>query len=293
MIVMPRKYKRDAREMKFPGKGLLLRLLAVRYGEKPRDKIDLFITALLRTFPGILRTRHPKMWGKLSRPLSGVFRIKVNGVKYVLRDYVGLLVAINEFEAWMWRYLRLRSGETLIDVGAHIGKYALQAAKVVGERGLVIAVEPDRENFKALVLNAKLNNLKNVIALNIAAWSRDEMLRLFRAGDSGHHSVKYDFGLGFTKVRARPLDRVVEELGAKHIDWIKVDVEGAEYEALLGLKETLKRFKPKVIAEVKEKNLKKVLLLMRNLNYIAVPIKECPEYYYFEPLHWGRTTWSK
>jgi hypothetical protein len=62
MIVMPRKYKSDARKMKFPGKGLVLRLLAVRYGEKPRDKIDLFITALLRTFPGILRTRHPKMW---------------------------------------------------------------------------------------------------------------------------------------------------------------------------------------------------------------------------------------
>jgi hypothetical protein len=192
MIVMPRKYKSDARKMKFPGKGLVLRLLAVRYGEKLRDKIDLFITALLRTFPGILRTRHPKMWGKLSCLLSGVWRIKVNGVKYVLRDYVGLLVAINESEAWMWRYLRPRSGETLIDVGAHIGKYALQVAKVVGERGLVIAVEPDRENFKALVLNAKLNNLKNVIALNIAAWSRDEMLRLFRAGDSGHHSVKYD-----------------------------------------------------------------------------------------------------
>lgn len=91
--------------------------------------------------------------------------------------------------------------------------------------------------------------------------------------------------MGFTNVRARPLDKVVEELGAKHIDWIKVDVEGAEYEALLGLKETLKRFKPKVIAEVKEENLKKVLLLMRNLNYIAIPIKECPGYYYFEPLH--------
>jgi FkbM family methyltransferase len=270
--------------MKLPGKGLMLRLLAVRYGEKPRDKMDLFITALLRAFPGILRTRYPEIWGKLSRPLPGVWRIKVNGVKYVLRDYIGLLVAINEFEAWMWRYLRPRSGETFIDVGAHIGKYALQVAKVVGERGLVIAVEPDRENFKALVLNARLNNLKNVIALNIAAWSKEEMLRLFRAGDSGHHSVKHDFGLGFTKVRARPLDRVIEELDAKRIDWIKVDVEGAEYEVLLGLKWTLRRFKPKVIAEVKEENLKKVLLFMRNLNYIAIPIKECTGYYFFEPL---------
>jgi FkbM family methyltransferase len=274
----------DVKEARFPGKGLALRLLAVRYGEGLRDKIDLLITALLRSFPGVLRTRYPTIWSKLSQPLSQVWRIKVNGVRYVLKDYVGLLVAINEFEAWMWTYLRPRSGEVFLDVGAHIGKYALQVAKIVGERGLVIAVEPDPENFKALILNAKLNNFKNVIALNIAAWSKEEMLRLFKASDRGHHSVKHDFGLGFVKVRARPLDNVLKELDVKCVDWIKVDVEGSEYEVLLGLRETLKRCNPNVIVEVWDENLDNVVSYMKSLGYIIIPIEKSKGYYYFKPV---------
>lgn len=71
-------------------------------------------------------------------------------------------------------------------------------AKAVGEKGLVITVEPDPENFKALILNAKLNDLKNVITLDIAAWSKEEVLKLSITGDGGHHSVKHDLRLGFT-----------------------------------------------------------------------------------------------
>lgn len=180
-------------------RGLIRRLLVVRYGDTYADKIDLLITALLRTFPGPLR--NTKLWRELlSRPPRGVWRIRVNGVRYVLNDWTGVLVVTPEYEPWMWRYLRPRKGDVFLDVGAHVGKYALQVAKIVGEEGLVIAVKPMPEHFKALSMNIKLNKLRNVIPLNIAAWSEEKLLKLF-IGNSGWHSIKHDFGLGFIEVR--------------------------------------------------------------------------------------------
>jgi FkbM family methyltransferase len=76
------------------------------------------------------------------------------------------------------------------------------------------------------------------------------MLRLYKVGDSGHHSVKHDFRLDFVNVKARSPGNVLNELSVKYVDWIKVDIEDSEYEVLLGLRETLKRCNPEVIAEV-------------------------------------------
>ncbi|MCS7139609.1 MAG: FkbM family methyltransferase, partial [Candidatus Nezhaarchaeota archaeon] len=98
--------------------------------------------------------------------------------------------------------------------------------------------------------NIKLNGLKNVIALNIAAWNGECNLKLFIGDVSGHHSAKKDFGLGSITVKAMPLDDVVRDLRVKRVDLIKIDVEGAELEVLEGLVRTLKEHHPKVIVEV-------------------------------------------
>ncbi len=54
--------------MELPGKGLQLRLRAIKYGESLDDKIDLLATAILRSFPEPLRTRYPRLWSIFSRP---------------------------------------------------------------------------------------------------------------------------------------------------------------------------------------------------------------------------------
>lgn len=74
----------------------------------------------------------------------------------------------------MWNFIQLRKGDVFIDVGAHIGKYTILVAKIVGKEGLVIAIEPNPENYETLLENIKLNNLKNVIAVNIAAWNKKQ-----------------------------------------------------------------------------------------------------------------------
>jgi len=80
-----------------------------------------------------------------------------------------------EYEHEVFRRLLdiIKPGFNFIDVGAHIGRYSFPIAKLLGENGLVIAIEPDSRAFKALTKGIELNNLRNVIALNIALGHRD------------------------------------------------------------------------------------------------------------------------
>jgi len=73
-----------------------------------------------------------------------------DGIKYYVCDAESYIILNDNFEKEVWRYLTLRKGDIFIDVGAHVGKYTLPAAKIVGNTGKVIAIEPDPANFEAL-----------------------------------------------------------------------------------------------------------------------------------------------
>jgi len=177
-----------------------------------------------------------------------------------------------------------------IDVGAHVGKYALQVARIVGDEGLVLALEPHPENYEALLKGIRLNGFRNIVALNIAAWKSDCRLKLFIHEASIYQFVKIDKGLGYVEVEARTMDQVIAELNIKQVDWIKIDAEDAETEILEGLEKTLAAFTPRLIIEVQWKNLRKVLNLMENYRYAVKPIpgeqnpKDKVGYFYCEPL---------
>jgi FkbM family methyltransferase len=155
-----------------------------------------------------------------------------------------------------------------LDIGAHIGRYALEIAKAVGEKGLVIAIEPQPENYACLVKNIRLNKFENITALNVAGWDKDCKMELFSTGGSSP-SLKWNHGLGGFMVEARVLDNLVK--GIK-VDWIKIDVEGAEYEVLRGLENTLRKCQPKVILETFNVNREKVEKFMTRLGYSLMPI---------------------
>ena len=72
-----------------------------------------------------------------------------------------------------------KEGGIVIDVGAHIGPYTLIASRRVGLNGKVVAIEADSENFNILNRNIQLNKLTNVIALNYAAFSKEDELKLY------------------------------------------------------------------------------------------------------------------
>lgn len=138
-----------------------------------------------------------------------------------------------------------KEGDIVVDIGAHIGPYTLIAAKRVGPTGMVIAIEADPANFDLLNRNISLNKLTNVIALNYAVYSKDEMIKLYlpsgeeQSSYTKYNTVMLDRAPGETKfleVKANKLDCILQEKGIKHdeINWIKIDVEGAEFEVLKG-----------------------------------------------------------
>jgi FkbM family methyltransferase len=217
--------------------------------------------------------------------------VDVDGVKYKLVDLESLFIVSPHYEEWIWRHLRPRLGDVFVDVGAHVGKYALRIAKLIGNKGKVIAIEPHPKTFGALLFGIKINQLANVVAFNVAAWDKKCRLRLYlgepdRKSSSigllgmGISSLKREVGTSNIEVFAKPLDDIINELELQRVNWVKIDVEGCEWEVLQGSLSTIKRFKPRIIVECGEKR-GAILNLMRGLGYTSTLI--APSYFYFYP----------
>jgi FkbM family methyltransferase len=190
------------------------------------------------------------------RGSDGLFRLR-QGIDTCAIAYWGREEAIREI-------FTPNEGEIILDVGAHIGRYAIRASRLIDGQGKVIAIEAEPSNFEALVFNLKLNQIDNVIPLNLAAWDKEATLDLHFTALSTAHSLVFP-GSKSTKVIARPLDKVLEELGIEKVDWLKIDVEGAEVEVLLGLEKTI-RCSPnlKLLVEVHTKETKEQCLTIIN-----------------------------
>ncbi len=147
---------------------------------------------------------------------------------------------------------RPKEGDTVVDIGAHMGRYTITSSKSVGASGRIIAVEAHPYNFRILQHNLRLNKLKNVSALNWAVYSKKARLKLYLPdedlGYTMHHSVmanylasKYskEIERRYIEVEADTLDNLLKIRGINEVNWIKIDVEGAEYEVLKGAKEIL------------------------------------------------------
>lgn len=187
-------------------------------------------------------------------------------------DYYSLSTLAPQSEAYIWRYLKPHTGDTFLDIGAHLGRYSFQVSKIVGPSGLVIAVEPCLDNFRALLTGIQANDLRNILALNVAAWDHDCRLRLYKGHASTDHSVKEDRGLGYVDVQARAMNHLIRGIDIKRLEWIKIDAEGAEIEILRGLADTIRKYAPRIILETFDSNKTAMLKFMEDLGYAALPL---------------------
>ncbi|MBA7692614.1 hypothetical protein ES703_101181 [subsurface metagenome] len=129
-------------------------------------------------------------------------------------------------------------GDIVIDIGAHAGMFTVKAAKLVGDKGLVIAIEPEPRNLAILQHNIESHSLTNVKIVSKAIFNEKTTVRLYLQDLSVHHSLSYRSG-NYIEVEADSLDNIVSELGLDHVDFVKIDVEGAELEILKGAEKML------------------------------------------------------
>ena len=153
---------------------------------------------------------------------------------------------------------KLKRGDTFLDIGAHVGFFSMIAAKLVGDEGEVYSFEMNPDNYSMLVMNAGLNNFRNIRPHNWAISNDSGPVQFWVNQDNdGGHSL-WDCGRhSFNeKSRLSPQKMVSYSIALDHYDsfnkvhFIKMDVEGAEVLALNGMIDLLKKNLPIVALEI-------------------------------------------
>ncbi|RQR39863.1 MULTISPECIES: FkbM family methyltransferase [unclassified Burkholderia] len=145
------------------------------------------------------------------------------------------------------------SGAQVLDIGANIGCTALALSQIVSD-GKVVAFEPVPRTFANLSKNVGM--ISNVAIHNFALGKQTGTLPMQGSeGDSAGAFVANQFHIANTgyfqvDVPVRTLDEAFPSLGLDRIDFIKIDVEGFELDVFEGGRETLQRFKPRVVLEM-------------------------------------------
>ena len=189
------------------------------------------------------------------RRWTGVRSIKRRGFRIetdLTVDDVGwILYSYGCLDYWDERAIKrsIGPGSVCFDVGAHIGYYSLLLSKLVGPTGRVISFEPMPYTNSFLRRNLQNNNIRNVTVEQAAVGVSNGSVRMGSPSDGrlGQSSISDS---GSTEVRCTTIDLEVARLGLDRLDFIKMDVEGFELQALTGASRTIHRFRPKIMFEV-------------------------------------------
>tara|TARA_B110001454_G_scaffold77216_1_gene74805 strand:- start:2074 stop:2919 length:846 start_codon:yes stop_codon:yes gene_type:complete len=147
-------------------------------------------------------------------------------------------------------------GDTVIDVGAHIGEYTLLGAKLSGSTGTVISIEPDHDTVKSLKENINLNNFKNCKVFEKAIGEKVETKILYKISEEDVYGyldpyVENKKLKKYSEIEVTTIDEIISLNNIDTVNLLKIDVEGFEHEVLLGCENALKKDKiKKIIVEL-------------------------------------------
>lgn len=196
------------------------------------------------------------------------------------------------FETGLTRYLLmiLKPGDVFVDAGANVGYFTILSAKIVGAEGRVISIEPELHNLESLKSNIELNGYRNVAVYECAVGQKESIQTLnvnplnrggnslipfaeYKSGDERYPTEKILEKFGkeklFQSVQVRTLDDITKENNLSAIAFMKMDVEGFEYEALMGAKELIQKHKIKrIICEISNEETRgEILKIFRESGY--------------------------
>lgn len=161
----------------------------------------------------------------------------------------------------------LTHGDICFDIGAAYGRYAYHFSSIVGATGQVYCFEPGDYSFKVLSRAVRFHRLNNVIKIKKALSDRlttAELTIPFKGKNKMGPSLAHlnfeksdEDGIHQSDVEVITLDHFVDTEGVGQINFIKCDVEGAEYLVFKGGRKTIERFHPVVLCEIDEEFLQK------------------------------------
>lgn len=156
-----------------------------------------------------------------------------NGVKIKIRVNSTDLMAFTH--VWLLHEygrsgFEIRDTDIVIDVGAHIGLFALFSSQFC-KNGKIYCFEPVKENFDLLESNLKLNSIRNVVAINAAISTNNGIVTMYLDEDESGHSM-YGTGIKQIQVKSFSLQDVFDSNKLKKCDFLKIDCEGEEYKII-------------------------------------------------------------
>ena len=199
-----------------------------------------FLAAWLKT---LLRVRRKPVGTK-----EGIFWIDP------VSQFAVNLVAGHGYEPEMGETLRryLRPGSTFVDIGANEGFFTVQAAKIVGNSGRVLAVEPQGRLQEVIRKNLELNGLTNVTLVRSAVSDRpgEAELHISPSTNTGSTGLSQStrYRVPQEAVPVNTLEGILDQHGIEKVDLMKMDIEGFEYEALTGAERLLKTKRIRALA---------------------------------------------
>ncbi len=222
--------------------------------------------------------------------------IKIYVPKYKYKVYcpatVDDFVNMTTREQDILEHFNPKKNDTVVDIGAHLGRYALISSSRVGNEGKVITIEANPLVFEKLKKNLELNKITNTICLNYAVYSEKSKINLFvreEESTNTEYSLRNTVMIDRDKLmveRSKDAERVLEvnadtldnlldlnEIKQESVNWIKIDVEGAELEVLKGATNVLSKSKDiSILIEIHNlgdgKNLYQPIMdLLNNYNF--------------------------
>uniref|UniRef100_A0A831U6P4 FkbM family methyltransferase n=1 Tax=Geobacter metallireducens TaxID=28232 RepID=A0A831U6P4_GEOME len=174
---------------------------------------------------------------------------KLDATKFVDREI--LSKGIFEPESTYWVSHIVKEGMTVLDVGANFGYFTVQFSKLVGTTGQVYAFEPSNHFHRRLTEHLDLNGCTNVTVLKMGLSDVKRDLQLLIDDSTAtlywHDDAKKP--VATETIHLETLDSYIESTGLNKIDFIKIDIDGAEPQFIRGAQKTLRKYRPILLIE--------------------------------------------
>lgn len=172
-----------------------------------------------------------------------IYKTSFNKVTLLTNE--ALYPIVDDFNYYQHFY-KVQPNDVVIDAGANCGHLSIFFSKLVGQNGQIFAFEPDKFNVERIEKNKKLNKdlFDNIKIVDLLLWDKNELIDFYEAGTVGSSAIWMPDSAHCVKKQAIRIDDWVVKNTIQKLDFIKMDIEGAEIEALDGCVETIKKLKP-------------------------------------------------
>jgi len=217
-----------------------------RAGEDLENVVSSYVTSQEFAARGLLKKTYQEKVELVHFPGFSVFAsnddLAVGNHVLIGRSYdPGVAAVLNR---------RVKPGMAVVDIGANIGYLTMLLASLVRKSGLVVAVEPNPENIKLLEASRRVNGFDQVLVIQAAAGRHTTLLALnvsYSNGTTTELPTDLDAIFASRPVPCFALDDILPK--DRRIHLVKIDTEGAELNAVIGLSGTIERDRPVIISE--------------------------------------------